>query len=300
MRKNPWWLPALLLFLPCAPAWAAPPVIRSALTASGNVASAFSYQISATRSPTSYGASGLPAGLGVNTANGLISGTPSAVGTSDVLISATNADGTGTATLTVTIRMAVPVITSALAVSAQVDAAFSYRITATNAPTSFDAANLPEGLGVDRISGVISGTPRKAGTRSVVLSAANAGGTGTAAAAFSVVAVLPKAAAPDLGRARAYPVPYKPAGGNPAEGKPYSPGDPASGIIFDNLPADVAVKIYTLDGRLAAQFGTSAGTGSIRWDARNEAGRDAASGGYFAIISSPGQKSVVRRLLIVR
>ena len=44
---------------------AAAPVITSATTASGTVGTAFSYQITATNTPTSYGATGLPAGLSV-------------------------------------------------------------------------------------------------------------------------------------------------------------------------------------------------------------------------------------------
>ena len=71
----------------------APPVITSATTASGTVGSAFSYQITATNTPTSYGATGLPAGLTVNTGTGLISGTPTAAGTSTVTLSATNSSG---------------------------------------------------------------------------------------------------------------------------------------------------------------------------------------------------------------
>ncbi|MDD5304132.1 MAG: Ig domain-containing protein [Elusimicrobia bacterium] len=193
-----------------------------------------------------------------------------------------------------------PVIRSALTASGNVGAAFSYQISATRSPTSFDAVNLPAGLGVNRSNGVISGTPSAAGTDSVVISATNAYGTGTATAVFRVFAAPPRAAAADLERARVYPVPYKPSGGAPGEGKPYSAGDPASGIIFDNLPAAVTLKIYTLSGRLAAQLGTGAGTGTIRWDAKNEAGRDVASGGYFAVISSPGCRSVVKRLLVIR
>ncbi|HEY2016405.1 MAG TPA: putative Ig domain-containing protein, partial [Bryobacteraceae bacterium] len=81
----------------------AAPTITSPLTASGNVGKAFSYQITATNSPTSYSATGLPTGLAVNTSTGMISGTPQNTGTSNVTIGATNATGTGTATLVITI-----------------------------------------------------------------------------------------------------------------------------------------------------------------------------------------------------
>jgi hypothetical protein len=81
----------------------AAPAITSSLTASGTVGVAFSYTITATNNPTSFNATGLPAGLSVNTTTGLISGTPTAAGSSNVTISATNAAGTGTATLALTI-----------------------------------------------------------------------------------------------------------------------------------------------------------------------------------------------------
>src|SRR5205814_2099947 len=89
-----------------------PPVITSATTATGQVGVAFSYQITATNNPTSYGATGLPAGLTVNTSTGLISGTPTTAGTYTVTISATNAGGTGSATLTLTINNPLPTTTS--------------------------------------------------------------------------------------------------------------------------------------------------------------------------------------------
>src|SRR5208283_3550187 len=81
-------------------------------TASGTVGSGFSYQITASNSPTSYGATGLPAGLTVNSGTGLISGAPTGAGTSMVTLSGTNSGGTGNATLTLTIAVARPVITS--------------------------------------------------------------------------------------------------------------------------------------------------------------------------------------------
>ena len=82
------------------------PSITSPLTATGTVGAAFSYQIAATQSPTSYGAAGLPAGLSLNAASGAITGTPTAAGTSTVTITATNATGTGSASLAFTINPA--------------------------------------------------------------------------------------------------------------------------------------------------------------------------------------------------
>lgn len=79
------------------------PVITSALSVESAVNVAFSYTITATNSPTSYGATGLPSGLSVNTSTGVISGTPTSSGTTSVTISATNASGTGTATLSINI-----------------------------------------------------------------------------------------------------------------------------------------------------------------------------------------------------
>jgi hypothetical protein len=79
------------------------PVISSSPTATGTAGTAFSYQITASGSPTSFGATGLPTGLSVNTTTGSITGPPTATGTYNVTISATNGSGTGTATLVITV-----------------------------------------------------------------------------------------------------------------------------------------------------------------------------------------------------
>jgi hypothetical protein len=81
------------------------PVVTSAAI-TGSAGSAFSYQIIASNTPTSYNATGLPAGLTINTATGLITGTTSVYGVSNIPISASNQAGTGTATLTLTVLRA--------------------------------------------------------------------------------------------------------------------------------------------------------------------------------------------------
>ncbi|MCF7674168.1 MAG: choice-of-anchor D domain-containing protein [Akkermansiaceae bacterium] len=86
------------------------PVITSAITAFGNQGTPFSYQIVASNAPTSYAATGLPAGLAIDTGSGLISGTPTGFGTSVVTLTATNASGSASASLTLTVTSGTPQI----------------------------------------------------------------------------------------------------------------------------------------------------------------------------------------------
>lgn len=80
-----------------------PPVISSLLSASGTVGSSLSYQITATGSPSSFGATNLPPGLAVNPNTGVISGQPTQEGVFTSVISASNSFGPGNANLVFTI-----------------------------------------------------------------------------------------------------------------------------------------------------------------------------------------------------
>ena len=85
---------------------AAAPAITSLLTATATVGTAFSYQTTASNSPTGFNIVGLPDGLSADNTTGLISGTPSAEGIVNVTLNATNTGGTGSATLVLTIQQA--------------------------------------------------------------------------------------------------------------------------------------------------------------------------------------------------
>ena len=171
------------LLLTVAPA-PATPVITSTLSASALAGAAFTYQITASETPTSYVATGLPAGLSLNPTNGALTGTPTVANSYSVVLRAANASGLGspsTLVLDVAPAAAAPAITSAASASAQVGVAFTYQIVASNGPILSYAANLkqmPVGLALNTATGAITGTPSDdPRTYLVDLTATNAGGT---------------------------------------------------------------------------------------------------------------------------
>lgn len=74
-----------------------------------------------------------------------------------------------------------PAIDSVDSATATAGSDFGYTITASNVPYAFDATGLPDGLSVDKATGVITGKPTVAGTSAITLSATNAVGAGTKA-----------------------------------------------------------------------------------------------------------------------
>ena len=117
-----------------------PVIANTPLSASGVVGQAFSYDIDATNTGT-FGATGLPGGLFIDSNTGAISGTPGVGGQFDVTITATSAIGVSDIeTLTLTIATAA---TSAELASSLNPATYGQALTLTATVTS--TAGVPTG-----------------------------------------------------------------------------------------------------------------------------------------------------------
>ncbi|NBU69685.1 MAG: hypothetical protein EBS49_08790, partial [Verrucomicrobia bacterium] len=108
------------------------PVITSSTNTNATVGQVFSYQITASNSPTSFSASNLPAGLS-STSNGLISGIPTTAGSNNVTLYASNAAGVGSKTLALTIN----------AQSASLIAGWDFQTTTTGGTAAAASPNAP-------------------------------------------------------------------------------------------------------------------------------------------------------------
>jgi Bacterial Ig domain len=160
------------------------PTFTSPLSETISIGQSFSYQITATNNPTSLGAANLPAGLMVSP-SGLISGTPTTVGTYPVTLTAGNGSGNSNGILTLVVAPPPPVITIPALLTAPVGKAYSYQVQASNSPTSYVSTGLPAGLTMDA-NGNITGTPTTSGVYPVSVTVTNPGGQATANFTISV------------------------------------------------------------------------------------------------------------------
>jgi hypothetical protein len=150
-----------------------PPVLTNPGDQSGTVGTALSLQITATDADgdtLTYSASGLPAGLSINSSSGRITGTPTAAGTANVTLTVSDGlGGSDTESFTWTIVPAnvAPVLTNPGAQDGIVGEAVDLQVTVTDADgdtLTYSATGLPTGLSINSSTGRISGTPTATGT----------------------------------------------------------------------------------------------------------------------------------------
>ncbi|MCF7751004.1 putative Ig domain-containing protein [Bacillus subtilis subsp. subtilis] len=234
-----------------------------ALQASYAVAYSTSFVASGGTAPYSYGLTGaLPAGISLNPATGLLSGTATQSGSFPIAVRVTDASAGAGAPFSLihsyTLEVAAPtlVVTPGSLPNGVVGVAYTQALTASGAvaPYSFSVqgGSLPAGLQLDPASGLVSGTPHSAGSSPLTVRATDANGqwvdkvyTLTVDPAQIVIdpAVL---AAPQVGQA--YRHAFGATGGN---------GSYAWSIASGNLPAGLSLASDGVLSGAPSSIGTS-------------------------------------------
>ncbi len=127
----------------------------------------------------------LPAGITLNSATGVLAGTPTVTGSFPITVTATDTNGcSGSSPYTLTINCQTITVTNPGVTTGTVDAPFSQTFTQTAAhgtATFTTASALPAGLSLST-AGVLSGTPTVKGPFSIVVTVTDSNGcTGTGA-----------------------------------------------------------------------------------------------------------------------
>lgn len=143
----------------------------------------------------------LPPPLTLNSATGVISGTPTTLGTFAFDVAVTDAGG-ASGRKSFSIRIANPVVITSGNFTGNVLTAFSQTLTAAGGTPpytwSLTAGTLPAGLQLNSATGVISGTPSAGGTSEVTFAATDAGGQ-TGLKTVSITINLPAPPATTIG-----------------------------------------------------------------------------------------------------
>lgn len=175
-----------------------PPVITTTSLPGGTVGVAYSrtLQTDGNRTGTwSVSSGALPPGLTLAPSTGVVSGTPSAVGTSSFTVLFTALNGlTDTQALSITIDTATPpVISTTTLPDGTVGTAYSQTLQTEgnrSGTWSLSGGSLPPGLNLAGATGVISGTPTTAGTSTFTVLFTAAGGL-TDSQGLSITVVAP-------------------------------------------------------------------------------------------------------------
>ena len=167
------------------------PAIKTSSLAAGTVGTAYSQAISVTGTETiTLTVTGLPSGLSFNSSTRYITGTPTKAAVSTVTIKASNAGGIVTKSLKLTIKAQPPVIKNPGTLpNGIVGVAYSsvqFSTSSGTAPITWSVSGQPSGMKMSS-SGLLNGTPTKAGTFNMTVKASNSGGNATLRVPITII-----------------------------------------------------------------------------------------------------------------
>ena len=178
------------------------PIVTTVSLAAGTVGTGYSQTLTASgTAPINWTiiSGSLPAGLWINTSNGIMGGTPTAAGSVTLTVQATNSAGSNSKALILTIaaNSVAPFIASASLSAGTVGTAYSQTLSASGTTPitwSVSSGSLPAGLSLNASTGVISGTPTVAAVSSFTIQAANTAGSNSKLLAITVYAAVSSSA----------------------------------------------------------------------------------------------------------
>lgn len=231
-----------------------PTIVVSPTTVPGaTVAVAYSQTLSASGGTAPYSfaitAGTLPAGLSLNTSTGALTGTPTAAGTFNFTVTATDTNSfTGSRAYTLVVAPPVILIAPSALTGGTVGAAYSESFIASGGIATYSyaitAGALPAGVTLNGSSGVISGTPSAGGTFNFTVTATSsstgAGAPHTGSRAYSTTflpatVVLPATTLANGTQNAAYSATLNPAsGGTPSYTYALTAGSLPAGITLSS------------------------------------------------------------------
>ncbi len=238
--------------------------VNPAALPSAAVGTAYSQAVSATGGSGVYtysvSSGSLPAGLSLNASTGLITGTPSAAGTSNFTVTATDGNGaTGSRSFTFTVNPSLALNPATLP-GGTVGTAYSQAMTATGGSGTYtfsvSAGSLPAGLSLNPGTGLISGTPNSAAASMFTITATDSAGV-TTSRSYGVtinaaIAVNP-ATLPNGTAGTVYTAALSAIGGNGSYAFSISSGGLPAGLVLNaatgnisGTPTTAATSIFTV------------------------------------------------------